>query len=206
MTRTRRPGGLLVAIEGIDGAGKTTFHRALRRRLRARGWRVASWHEPVDPVLGARAQKAGAIDPFAGALLFTLDRARARARLGRTLRRSDVVLSDRSMYSTLAYQASALPVSEAKIVRRLQAGATIVPDRVVWLRLAVPDALRRMERRGRRRDPLERAATLRRVARAYASLAQEPGWLTLDARLSTEALVAQAEKGLARAIAPRPRG
>ncbi len=101
--------GVLVAIEGIDGVGKSTLQRALAARLRREGFVVGLWHEPTDARLGHRAQLAGTSDPWTAAMFFTLDRALARPRLERLITRSDVVLADRSFYSTLAYQGSALP-------------------------------------------------------------------------------------------------
>ncbi|MCI4336116.1 MAG: dTMP kinase [Thermoplasmata archaeon] len=197
--------GTLIAVEGIDGSGKSTLLRLLARRLRHHGTRVVVWREPVDRELGARAQRAGRTDPWSAALLFTLDRARARPALERALTRADVVLSDRSFYSTLAYQASALSDGEATIVRRLQRQATRRPDRVLWLKIDVPTAMRRLAVRNRSRDPLERTATLQRVARAYATLARAPGWMVLDARRPPGELADLAAGRLTRMVAHRPR-
>ncbi|HEY6238634.1 MAG TPA: AAA family ATPase, partial [Thermoplasmata archaeon] len=101
---THRPTrGALVALEGVDGAGKSTLQRALARRLRANGWRVALWREPVRPSLGRRAQALGPTDPLGAAVGFTLDRMLGRAELERRLDHHDVVLCDRSYFSTIAY-------------------------------------------------------------------------------------------------------
>ena len=187
MTRGGR--GWLIAIEGIDGAGKSTLQRALARRLRASGYRVGLWREPTDRRIGARAQAAGIDRPWTAAMFFTIDRVRARARLDRLLARNDVVLSDRSFHSTLAYQGSALPREERRTLEQIQRTVTRPPDRVLWLRLAPRDALPRIHHRGRRRAPLERQRTLRRVARAYQALSDAGHWVTLDARRPTLDLV-----------------
>ncbi|HTT73443.1 MAG TPA: dTMP kinase [Thermoplasmata archaeon] len=177
---TRR--GLLVALEGIDGAGKSTLTRSLARRLRARGYSVARWREPTDPRIGRLAQSVGAADPWTGAVYFTVDRHLARPRLESLLRRHDVVLSDRSFFSTLAYQGSALPPRERRRLAALERSATVAPDRVLLVDLPPELALRRLGGRGRGRGPLERRAVLARVARAYRGLARAPGWTVLDAR------------------------
>jgi dTMP kinase len=176
------PLGRLVALEGIDGAGKSTLQRAVAQRLRRRGWRVARWREPTRVGLGRTAQQLGPTDPIGAAIHFTLDRLLSRPRLERLLQRNDVVLSDRSFYSTLAYQGSALPPSEFLRLERLQREVARVPDRVLWLDLAPAEALRRVGGRGRGRAPLERRATLRRVDRAYRRLSAGRGWVRLDAR------------------------
>ncbi len=178
MTPRRR----LVALEGIDGVGKSTLQRAVATRLRRRGWKVALWREPTRASLGRTAQALGPTDPIGAAIHFTLDRLLARPRLERLLDRNDVVLTDRSYHSTLAYQGSTLPPSGYQRLARLQRAVAHSPDRVLWLDLPVEAALQRVGGRGRARAPLERRATLRRVASAYRRFSRQRGWVRLDAR------------------------
>ena len=194
---TARPRGTLLAIEGIDGVGKSTLLHSLARALRRRGLSVGVRREPADPRLGAMAQTAAAEDPWTGAVYFTVDRHLAAPELERALRTYDVVLQDRSFYSTLAYQGSALPARDRLRLSQLQRSATRTPDRVVLLDLPTSEALERLGGRALRRGPLERRATLDRVARAYRELARKNGWQVLDARAPTSDLVRQAIAGLA---------
>ena len=196
------PAGLLIAIEGVDGAGKSTFQRLLAARLRREGWSVGRWREPTDRRLGERAQKAGPSRPWTAAMFFTLDRLRARPRLESTLRRFDIVLSDRSFYSTLAYQGSALPRADREALPAIQRRVTVPPTLVFYLRLPTDVALHRVHRRGGKRAPLERRRTLDRVSRAYDRLATGRDWLVLDGRRPTEELV---ERAAARLRPRRPR-
>ncbi len=188
--------GILVAIEGIDGVGKSTLQRQLAGRLRRDGFSVGLWREPTDPRLGRRAQKAGAASPWTAAMFFTLDRALALPRLLNLLARTQVVLSDRSFYSTLAYQGSAFAPRDRSQLVRIQRAVTRIPDRVLWLRLPPLEALRRVHGRGTTRAPLERRPTLERVARAYAELARAPGWTELDARAATDRLAHAAAQAI----------
>jgi dTMP kinase len=185
----KRRGGLLVALEGIDGAGKSTLARAIASALRRRGLSVALRHEPNDPKLGSLAQSVSRDDPWSGAVYFTVDRHIARPALERALSRHDVVVTDRSFYSTLAYQGSALPPRERRRLEELERTATREPDRVILLEIPSRAAVRRLGGRGRRRGPLEELATLERVARAYRTLARDPRWVVLDARASVPELV-----------------
>jgi len=195
--------GRLIALEGIDGAGKSTLARALAARLRQDGWSVARRREPADRELGALAQSAGATDAWTGAVYFTLDRHLARPGLERALARHDLVITDRSFYSTLAYQGSALGPRDRRRLEALQRVATRAPDRVVLLDLPPAEALRRLGRRGAGRGPLERRRVLARVARAYRAMARRPGWIVVDGRLPPRALAEATRRGLGLGRRPR---
>ena len=196
MTGRSRHRGILVAVEGIDGTGKSTLVRSLAREIRRRGASVALHREPSDPRLGRLAQEASVRDPWTGAVYFTVDRHLAAGALRRALRQADVVLSDRSYFSTLAYQGSALPASDRQRLERIQLESTVRPDRVLLVDLPVEEALDRVGRRSERRAPLERRRTLARVARAYRRLARAPGWVVLDGRRPPRELVADALRAL----------
>lgn len=203
MTGRRR--GIFLVLEGIDGVGKSTLLHTLARSLRRRGLSVAVRREPADPRLGALAQAAAAEDPWTGAVYFTVDRHLAAPALERDLRSHDVVIQDRSFYSTLAYQGSALPPRDRRRLAQLQRSAAREPDRVLLLDLPPSEALRRLGGRDRQRGPLERERTLQRVARAYRSLARSRRWRLLDARAPPAELLRQALEGLGRPVPSRRR-
>jgi dTMP kinase len=193
----------LVAIEGIDGTGKTTLQHALARRWRAEGVRVLELQEPSRGPTGRRARRASGDDPWSAAMAFTEDRRHQRRRLDRALRQGIVVLLDRSFYSTLAYQGSALPPRQRRELEKLQHRATIVPDRVVLLTLPLRLSETRRSRRGGERAPTERLEVLRRASRAYRQLAKRMGWIVLDARQVPEELVDRLDRRLTRWVLRR---
>jgi dTMP kinase len=173
--------GRLIVLEGIDGSGKSTLADALVLRWTERGRPAVRWHEPTDPEIGARGAAADRDDPRRAAMLFTLDRTVARPQLESLLAKSDVV-ADRSFYSTLAYQGSRLNPTDRRALETLERAITLPPDLILLLDLPPTEALRRVGRRGGARSPLERLATLRRVARSYRSYARAERWVVLDAR------------------------
>jgi dTMP kinase len=195
--------GLLVALEGIDGSGKSSLQRRLISRLRKRGLRVMGRHEPNDSYLGRYAQQASLRDAWTGAVFFTLDRYRARPNLLRDMRRSDVVVTDRSLYSTVAYQGSMLSPRARSRLMEMQSDATVLPDRVILLDLPPSEARPRLRKR-HALAPLERRQTQERVRRTYRKLARHQGWLVLDARQSPLLLSEAAERYVLAALSNRP--
>ncbi len=170
---------MYIAIEGLDGSGGTTQLGRLAEAWarRAPGREVLRTREPSDAPVGRliRAQLAGgevgdAVFPF----LFAADR---RDHLDRVvlpaLARGAVVLSDRCLLSSLAYQAATLPLAR---ILALHEGFRL-PDRVVMLDLAPEVSLARVETRGGVRDRFETLDVLRRVRDAY-----EAGIVALRAR------------------------
>ena len=188
--------GVLVAIEGIDGTGKTTLQRALLHHWRALGFKVLPLREPSRGPTGQRARRASRQDPWTAALAFTEDRRHQRAGLELALRDGKVVLLDRSFYSTLAYQGSALAPVRRRELERIQRDATVVPDRVVLLDLPLREAVARMEGRGGVRDPTENRAVLLRASRAYHQLVRRPRWIVLDARRPSPELLDELDQRL----------
>ena len=199
---------LLVAVEGIDGAGKTTLLALLADGLSSRGWKVGRWKEPSDSRLGQEARRISGASPAAAALLFTLDRGASSPDLQALRARSDVVLSDRSYFSTLAYQGSALGEREREALERFQASVAQRPDLVLWLAISPAVALGRVARRGLLRSPLERRTVLERTARAYARYAREERsrFVRLDARQDPERVATRALEAVLSRLPPSSRG
>jgi dTMP kinase len=192
-------------VEGIDGSGKSTLVRDLARTLRRGGRSVVVRREPADRELGRRAQRAARDDAWVGGVYFTLDRFLARPGLARDLASHDTVLTDRSFYSTLAYQGSALSAPERRRLAALQRQASIEPDRVVLLDISAEEGLRRIGGRSNDRGPLERLAVLRRVVRSYRSLARARRWVVVDADQSPDRVAEEVRTRLGRRESVRRR-
>jgi dTMP kinase len=207
MTPRKDSGGVLIAIEGIDGAGKSTLQRLLARRWRRRGWPVSLRQEPSTPDVAREALKAGRKDPWRAAAYFTLDRLAERESLRRLLSTPRIVLTDRSYYSTMAYQGTAMSPKARRHVERLQRRVTVKPDRVLFLNLPPEVGIERVSRRKGSRSLVERMEILNRVAGSYRKMSRRRDWILLDARKSPEVIARKAghllEPWLRRRIAIR---
>ncbi|MDO5629611.1 MAG: dTMP kinase [Mobilicoccus sp.] len=190
---------MFIAFEGGDGAGKSTQVAALAEHLRAGGFEVVTTREPGGTPLGARIREmllhADEVSPRAEALLFAADRAHHVDTLIRpALARGAIVLTDRYVDSSLAYQGAgrALAVDD---VAHLSTWATsgLVPDLTVLLDIDSTEG--RTRRSGRTEDRMEtEAAAFHDRVRAHfrALAAAEPDrYLVLDATLPVEELSEQ---------------
>jgi dTMP kinase len=183
--------GVFVVLEGGDGCGKSTQARLLVSRLRDLGREVVATREPGATEAGAAIRSlvlgGGDLDPRAEALLIAADRAEHAAEVIRpALERGAVVVSDRYIPSSLAYQgvARALGVEE---IARLSEWATggLTPDVVVVLDVPAGEAA---ERRAGPLDRMEREPDSFRIAvnQAYRDLAPRFGWTLVDGRAPVE--------------------
>ncbi|MBP1690489.1 MAG: dTMP kinase [Deltaproteobacteria bacterium] len=106
-TRTR---GCLITVEGIDGAGKSTQVERLAALLIAAGHRLVSTREPGATALGRELRRMVlgrelTLSADAELFLFLADRAEHVASVIRpALRKGAIVLCDRFLDSTIAYQ------------------------------------------------------------------------------------------------------
>ena len=202
------PTGVLIAFEGGEGAGKSSQIARLSVSLRATGADVLTTHEPGATPLGRQIRRLlleqdEPIAPRSEALLFAADRAHHVARVIRpALERGEVVVTDRFVDSSLAYQGAGRTLAGAD-VRRLSRWATegLVPDLTVLLDVPAEVGLARAHGRAGDLGPdrLEREALAfhERVRQSFLDLAAaEPArYLVLDGTLGEDALAALIEAG-----------
>ena len=134
--------GLFISFEGVDGAGKTTQVNLLADYLRALGREVVVTREPGGTALGTQIRAMllttnpdEEISPRTEALLFAADRAQHVSEVIRpALERGAVVITDRYLDSSLAYQSGGRELT-ADDIRTLSMWATnnLLPARTYLL-------------------------------------------------------------------------
>jgi dTMP kinase len=194
---------MLVTIEGIDGAGKSTVVEALRERYPDATYTrepTGSWYgEAVD-----RSVADPDADPLAELFLYTADHADHLSRVVRpALAAGDLVVSDRYSDSRYAYQGVSIAdrvADPVAYVRRVHEPFTRPPDLTVYLDLP-PEV--GAERAGAT-NKFERSGFLADVREAYEGLiAAEPErFVRVDAEQSPEAVATEAAAAIEEALRP----
>lgn len=200
MTALNIPNGLLMAIEGIDGAGKTTLAHRLGTMLNAAGIVTHVGKEPTTGPWGMKMREsaaAGRLDADDELRYLLLDRqAHVAELIAPALARGELVILDRYYPSTVAYQGAAgLDVHEL-----LDANAFAPkPDLLLVLDLAPEEGLARIRARGDKPNHFENTQTLTRCREIFT----RPDLLQatiVDATASADQVFAQAVRYLKAAL------
>ncbi len=182
--------GRLIAFEGGEGSGKTTQARLIAIWLRELGYDVVTTHEPGATKIGMRLRALlldtshTGMSPHAEALMYAADRAEHVATvIAPALERGAIVITDRYVDSSLAYQGAGRNLDVEDIARfNWWATGGRTPDLTILLDM---DPMAGLSRRTRSADRLEAEPEEfhLRVRGGFLALARaEPGrYLVLDA-------------------------
>jgi len=166
-----------LALEGGDGSGKTTVASALAGRLEARGDQVVVVREPGGTELGEKVREivldSDHVDRWAEVFLFAAQRSQlARDVVLPALERGAWVITDRSYYSSIAYQGRARGLGQETVRQINEVGLEgVEPDHVFVLVVDPSTALGRQKRPDR--IGAESVEFQQEVYNAYAELARE---------------------------------
>jgi dTMP kinase len=196
------PRGLFITLEGGDGSGKSTQSALLAAWLGEQGRIVVSTREPGGTDLGVELReiilhRRGYIAPRAEALIYAADRAHHIATKVRpALERGEVVLQDRYLDSSVAYQGAGRVLDGTEIRElSLWAAEGLLPDLTILLDLDESVSRARLDDSRTKYDRLEdeKQDFHNRVRHSYLALAEaEPDrFLVLHATDSIESIAAQ---------------
>lgn len=185
---------VFAAVEGIDGSGKSTLVRLVQRELEKAGKSVWVTAEPTLRMRKILTDNPDSYDPVSLFLLFTYDRYHHQQDIIESLQKHDVVISDRYIMSSYAYQGSAMPGTFGSTsmaldwMRSVSRIITLMPDIIFYLEIR-PEIARKRIQEYRSGDRLESAVDSDRVAALYSSLLP-PDAERLNAELPSEKLAA----------------
>jgi dTMP kinase len=136
--------GFFICVEGLDGCGKTTQAKILVRKLRKMGYNTVYTAEPSRGKIGRFIKRyclhgGRRVSSIVEALLFAADRyEHVESEIIPALKDGKIVVSDRYMYSSLAYQGAAglsldwiRRVNEHAVTPNLAIFIDVEPDTVI---------------------------------------------------------------------------
>ncbi len=172
--------GIFVCIEGLDGSGKTTHAHRLVRNLQERGFDAVYTTEPGRGELGKfiRAsvlQGKDRVPRVVEAVLFAVDRVEHMEKdVKPALREGKVVVSDRCVYSSLAYQGAAgLDLEWIEEINRF----ALPPDLALYIDVPPEVVVKRIRRK---KSVMERLETQRRVKEVYMEFVDNGKLMPID--------------------------
>ena len=174
----------LIAVEGIDGSGKTTIANFIKEELLKLGIPAVVFKEPTDGKYGKMIREAKKrFDPEKELELFMLDRKEDVERnILPTIKKGISVVMDRYYYSSVAYQgARGLDPEE---ILRMNESIAPVPDLTIILDVDPEISLKRLENR-KSLTPFEDPEYLKKVREIFLSI-KRPEIRVVDASRSLE--------------------
>jgi len=188
VSETKKPGfqgeagrGVLIAFEGIDGAGKTSQAKLLCEALTGDGYKVLYLREPTDGPYGSRIRSLAQegrdeISPMQEFRLFLDDRRQDVAEnIKPALEKGCVVVIDRYFYSSIAYQ-GALGL-DPEFINRENRKIAPCPDLVIYLSIPAEVAPARIEKsRGDSSNLFERLDYLKKVKSLFDTMTYPEIW------------------------------
>ena len=179
--RTR---GFFICLEGLDGCGKTTQTRLLARRLRKKGYDVLSTAEPSRGKIGrfvkrhflhGEKRSSGVVE----ALLFAADRfEHVENEILPAMKQDKLVVSDRYVYSSLAYQGTA--GLDLGWIRKLNEHA-LHPDLALFIDVEPATVVKRLKPK---RSVMENLEIQQKVREIYMEFVDNGELLRIDGNMS----------------------
>jgi len=174
--------GVFIVFEGIDGSGKSTHIRFLRQELQRRGFDALSTAEPTRTGIGRLIRESvkaasSQMSPEVEALLFAADRVNhVKQVIEPALAAGRVVVSDRYVYSSLAYQVErGLDFEWVRLINKFAPKA----DLCMYLDISPEVGIKRMRRR--KKSVFEVLSLQQRIRELYLRLVEEGDLLLIEA-------------------------
>ncbi len=144
--------GKFIVFEGTDGAGKSAMIAATKEHLKSKGIKALYVQDPGGTDIGYALRKVllnpefTKMTPMTELLLYSASRNQLVNELIRpALERGEVVISDRFIYSTLAYQGASGRINDETLCSITEAGADgLKPDNIIYLDLPAEVGLSRI--------------------------------------------------------------
>ena len=178
--------GFFICVEGLDGCGKTTQTKLLVRKLRKMGWDAVYTAEPSRGKIGQFIKKyclhgEKRTFPIVEALLFVADRfEHVEREVIPALNEGKIVVSDRYVYSSLAYQgATGLDLKWIEMINE----HAIRPDLAIFVDVEPEAVIKRLKPK---KSVMENLETQRKVREVYVKFVEKGELVRIDGNKYTK--------------------
>ncbi len=178
--------GFFICIEGLDKSGKTSQSIALVEALCKKGFDAVYTTEPSDGEIGKFIRnyilnRNDRVSPVVEALLFAADRAdHVESTIKPLLKKGKIVVSDRYVYSSLAYQGAAgLSLDWIEKINKY----VIMPDIAIYIDVPIKNLLKRYRKE---KSVMEHVETQRKVEEIYIKLVCDEKLISVNGKRSLE--------------------
>ncbi len=176
---------MFITFEGIDGSGKTTISKQVYEYLKSKGYNVFYTEEPKNIIFDVRSLMENDLDDFTRVFIFMADRVEHLKIIKEHIKKGEIVLCDRFVDSTFAYQGSklaekfgSLEKSYEYIMRIFQPFA-LDPDLIIYLDVKPEIGFKRIE--GRKKEFFEKDMEyLTKVREFYLFLSHKRNYVVID--------------------------
>ncbi|MCD6494158.1 MAG: dTMP kinase [Archaeoglobaceae archaeon] len=177
---------MLIAIEGIDGSGKSTIANYLKEELEKEGFRVVVFKEPTNSIYGQKIRQSfnNRLDAHKELELFLLDRKHdVEKNILPALKKGYIIVMDRYYYSTIAYQgARGIDIDK---IKKMNEKIAPKPDLVIILDVKPEIGIRRIKERGDKPNKFEDLEYLEKVRKIFLEL-KDDNIVIVDANKNIE--------------------
>ncbi|MCC6042932.1 MAG: dTMP kinase [Candidatus Verstraetearchaeota archaeon] len=192
--------GLYISLDGVDGAGSTTHTKLLAEWLASRGLKAFATKEPTSGRIGSLIRDYlldEGVHPAVDALLFAADRVEHSVLIRKLLNEGVIVVSDRSIISSLAYQqAQGLELGWLIEINKY----SLKPD--VPIILDVDPAVS-LSRKRSLKEKFERQGFLELVRKHLLDMASKNGWFVVNSSRSIEEVASDIRDYVAKELVRR---
>jgi len=182
-----------VTFEGIDGSGKSTISKLIYKKMKKQGYDVVLTFEPTNSWIGKIVQKCieTKSNPFITTYTFIADRYEHCKQIKKWLDSGKIVLCDRYVESTYAYQAAQMQDlinNPIKWLKELSRDRYISPDRTFLFKIDPKTSLERIKNRNNL-IPFEKIEFLEKVHKNYLDVSKGARFKKVDATKKISELV-----------------
>ncbi|MEM3312098.1 MAG: dTMP kinase, partial [Thermoplasmata archaeon] len=181
---------LFITLEGIDGSGKTSIAKKLANFYEENGKNVFLTEEPTKLIMDVKSLMEKDLDVFSRIFIFMADRVEHIKLIKEKISSGYIVICDRYVDSTLAYQGAILKnilngnENAYNYMMNIYRPFSLEPDKIIYLDVDPRKGIERKDKN--KREYFEKLEYLKEVRNYYIYLSKIRNYIVIDSNNSLE--------------------